>query len=299
MNEQANPKRDADSVSSPKSNGSGTNEHWVEVPGGSIYYRCQGSGRTLVLGGGGPANADTLATLAAELADDYAVVTYDRRGYSRSRVDDRERQISISDHGEDLRQLVADLGTAPVSIFGTSFGALIALDLIARAPEMVDVVIAHEPPLGELLAGDERVAFNINLEAQPDAGSALDAIAASIGVTRGLAGGGSCSRRALRQADVELFIRRDVPAIGAYVIDLDQLDPVANRIVVMGSDQSRGFYPYRCAQRLADHLGTPLVEVPGNHAGMVQRPDAFAERMRSVLGDHPMVDIPTQWTDPV
>ncbi len=182
---------------------------------------------------------------------------------------------------------VHDLGTAPVSIFGTSFGALVALDLAARCPEIVDMVIVHEPPLGQLLAGSERQAFDINLDAQPDAASALNAIAASVGVTRGSADGARGSRPVVRRADVELFIRRDVPAIGAYAIDLERLSSLSNRIVVMGSDQARGFYPYRCAQRLADYLGTALVEVPGNHATMVQHPNEFAALLRSVLSAHP------------
>ena len=60
----------------------------VEVAGGSLWYRAQGMGPALILMGGGPSNADTLEPLAARLADDFTVVTYDRRGYSRSHVSD-------------------------------------------------------------------------------------------------------------------------------------------------------------------------------------------------------------------
>ena len=57
-------------------------EHSVAVPGGTIYYRTEGSGPPLVLIGGGPSNADTLRTLAGHLATGRTVITYDRRGYS-------------------------------------------------------------------------------------------------------------------------------------------------------------------------------------------------------------------------
>jgi pimeloyl-ACP methyl ester carboxylesterase len=260
-----------------------TTEHWVEVPGGSIYYRCQGSsGPSLILIGGGPANADTLAPLALALADERAVVTYDRRGYSRSRVDDGDRQVDISTHGDDLRLLIVALDRAPVSVFGTSFGALIALNLAARFPQLLDIVIVHEPPLGQVLADSERQAFDVDTETEPDAESALDAIAVSVGITRGRNGDDRGSREP-RVADIALFIRRDVPAIGAFHLDLDQLKAVSDRIVITGSEEGRGFYPYRCAQRLADLLGTPLVELPGNHAGMIQHPAGFASRLRSLL----------------
>jgi acetyltransferase/esterase len=58
---------------------------------------------------------------------------------------------------------------------------------------------------------------------------------------------------------------------------------MAGRIIVTGSEDSRGFYPYECAVRLARHFGTQLVELPGNHAGMIQHPVQFAPRLRSLL----------------
>lgn len=250
----------------------------AEVPGGSIYYRTQGTGPTLVLSCGGPGNADTLGPLATSLQDTYTVVTYDRRGYSRSHLDDPGEQASISRHGDDLCRLIADLGTEPVSVFGTSFGALIALHLAAAAPAAIDTLIVHEPPLGQLLPSQERQPFDLNLDAEPSAASALNAIAASIGVKRGLTGGAPAG---VRPADVELFIRRDAPAIGDYHLDLNKLD--ASRIIVTGSEEGRAFYPYQCARRLADHLGTALVELPGNHAGMIQHPAQFADRLRNLL----------------
>ena len=74
-----------------------------------------------------------------------------------------------------------------------------------------------------------------------------------------------------------------MPAIGDYHLDLDQLGAVAGQIIVTGSEEGREFYPYQCALRLAEYLGTTLVELPGNHAGMIQHPDQFATRLRSLL----------------
>ena len=257
-------------------------QHALAVEGGSLYYCTRGSGPALLLMGGGPSNADTLAPLAARLATDYTVVTYDRRGYSRSRVDDPAAPGGIPGHSADARRLIAELGPGPVSVFGTSFGALLALDLAAAVPGVMGRLVVHEPPLGQLLAGDERQPFDLDLGAVPDAGAALDAIAASVGVRRGRAGGAGPL-----PADVELFIRRDAPAIGDYHLDLDRLRPLAGRIVVTGSERGQAFYPYRCARQLARCLGTPLVELPGGHAGMIQRPAEFAARLRALLRPSP------------
>jgi pimeloyl-ACP methyl ester carboxylesterase len=257
-------------------------ERTVEVVGGSLWYRAQGMGPALILMGGGPSNADTLEPLASRLADDFTVVTYDRRGYSRSHVSDPAGPAGIPLHADDARRLAVDLGSGPVAVFGTSFGALVALELAATVPAALGAVIVHEPPLGQLLAGDDRQPFDLNLQAEKDPVAALNAIAASVGVSRGraadaLAGPGSSP------ADVELFIRRDAPAIGGYRLELERLRVMGGRIIVGGSRESRGFYPYQCAGELARRLHIPLAELPGDHAGMIRHPDEFAARLRQLL----------------
>jgi len=256
-----------------------TGEHRAAVPGGSLYYTTRGTGPVLLIMGGGPSNADTLEPLASRLAADFTVVTYDRRGYSRSQAEEPPgpELARIQRHADDARRLIAALGTGPVAVFGTSFGALIALELAATAPAAVGgPLVVHEPPLGQMLAGDERDAFALKID-QEDAGAALNAIAASVGVSRGRLGAGPVA------ADVELFIRRDAPAIGDYRVDLDRLRPMAGRLTVTGSKDSQGFYPYECARRLAARLGLSLVELPGNHAGMIAQPTEFAARLRGLL----------------
>ena len=155
----------------------------MRVPGAEIYYRSQGCGAPLVLIGGGPSNADTLTALAGELASSRTVITYDRRGYSRSRIDDPGQPAPISLHANDVRQVIEDLGCGPAAVFATSVGALIGLQLAAGDPGAVTRVVVHEPPLGQFVAAEDRAAFDLELD-QHDASPALDQIAASIGLHR-------------------------------------------------------------------------------------------------------------------
>jgi len=257
-------------------------EHAIAVTGGTIYYRTQGSGPPLVLIGGGPSNADTLAALAGHLAAGRTVITYDRRGYSRSRLDDPSQPASIPVHAGDLRHVIDDLGAGPASVVASSAGALIALELLASHPDSVTRVIIHEPPLGQLVPADDRASFDVDLD-RDDAGEALDQIAQSIGVTRGRSLTGSGDQPEVRRGDIELFIRRDVPAIADYDLELERITPLADRIVVTASQEGREFYPHRCAQALAAALGTPLIELPGNHAAMITHPAEFAARVAPLL----------------
>lgn len=248
------------------------NSHLAEVPGGTLYYQARGTGPALILSCGGPGNADTLAPLAESLQDIYTVITYDRRGYSRSHLEDPAEEAGIARHSDDLRHLITHLGTGPAAVFGTSFGALIALHLASTAPAAIGTLVVHEPPLGQVLPAAERQPFDLNLDAEPDAAAALNAIAASVGVKRGLTGDGPARRppggeggtSGPRPEDVELFIRRDAPAIGDYHLDLNQLGTMTGRITVTASEEGRGFYPYQCAQRLAECLGSLLCQPPAS-----------------------------------
>jgi pimeloyl-ACP methyl ester carboxylesterase len=257
-------------------------EHSVAVPGGTIYCRTQGSGPPLVLIGGGPSNADTLAALAGHLASGRTVITYDRRGYSRSRLDDPLQPASIAIHAGDVRHVLDHLGAGPASVFATSVGALIGLELAAAHSAALSRLIVHEPPLGQLVPADDQASFDVELD-RDDAGRALDQIAESIGVTRGRSLTGSDDRPEARREDIELFIHRDVSAIADYRLDLDHLTPLADRILITASEDGRAFYPYRCAEALAAALGIPLIELPGNHAAMITHPAEFAARLEPLL----------------
>jgi pimeloyl-ACP methyl ester carboxylesterase len=188
----------------------------------------------------------------------------------------------MSLHANDVRDVIDDLGAGPASVFATSVGALIGLELAAADPAAVARVVVHEPPLGQLVPPDDRASFDVELD-QDDAGTALDQIAQSIGLNRGRSLTGARDRPEVRHDDVEIFIRRDVPAIAGYRLDLERIVSVAERIVVTASEEGRDFYPHRCAVALAAALSTTLIELPGNHAAMISRPAEFAARLTPLL----------------
>ncbi len=167
-------------------------------------------------------------------------------------------------------------------MFATSVGALIGLELAAAHSAALARVIVPEPPLGQLVPPDDQASFDIELD-RDDAARALDQIAASIGVTRGRSLTGSGDAPEVRAGDIELFIRRDVPAIADYKLDLDLIAPLAERILVTASVEGCEYYPHRCAAALAAALATPLLELPGNHAAMITRPAEFAARLAPLL----------------
>jgi pimeloyl-ACP methyl ester carboxylesterase len=68
------------------------------------------------------------------------VLTYDRRGNSRSPLDGPPEPQSIEVPGDDAHRVLSSVGVTgdtPAHVFGNSSGATIGLELAARHPEQV------------------------------------------------------------------------------------------------------------------------------------------------------------------
>jgi hypothetical protein len=92
--------------------------------------------------------------------------------------------------------------------------------------------------------------------------------------------------------------RRDDPllsgvsnAVTSFVPDTAALTAAPTRLVVAAGVESRGTLTWRTSEAVADALGVELTEFPSHHGGFLGgefgqagQPDAFAERLRDVLG---------------
>jgi pimeloyl-ACP methyl ester carboxylesterase len=89
-----------------------------------------------------------LLRLSRRLDSAHRVVRYDRRGYGRSAT--LGPPWTVEANVDDLEQLLASIGTAPVMVFGHSFGGNVALALAARRPDLVTGIVVYETPLSWL-----------------------------------------------------------------------------------------------------------------------------------------------------
>ena len=123
----------------------------VTVPGARLHYEVRGSGGPLLLVIGSPMASADFAPLADALAGDHTVVTYDPRGIANSTIDDPEQDSTPELRADDVAAILEDLGAESADVFGSSGGAVTGLALVVRHPGRVRTLIAHEPPLLELL----------------------------------------------------------------------------------------------------------------------------------------------------
>lgn len=169
----------------------------LEAPGATLHYEVRGRGPLLVMMPGGSADAGIYDTLAAGLADRWTVVAFDPRGYSRSTLHGPTGEQLPGTHSEDVARLIELLSPdgAPAAVFGSSSSAIVALDLLSRRPGLVGRVVAHEPPLVELLpdpAAGRAVFAAVRESFLRDGVEAAMATMAAGLAPEGGAGGGRC-----------------------------------------------------------------------------------------------------------
>lgn len=291
----------------------GPTSHQVAIDGGRIYYQVRGSG-PLLLVIGNPMTSGPFAPLADELAHDHTVVTYDPHGLGESVIDDRSAPITPEVEADDLAAIVDAVDRGPAAVLGSSGGAVAALALAARYPDRVTAVVAHEPPVTDLLpdAANVRAVVDGIEDAylSAGAGAAWGAFVSMVmyqgevpsdgvppatwpppGAAEPDAGTPDPADQASpeppsakQQADDELFFLRMLKPFTRYQPEVDALRDGPVRVVVAVGAASGPEIARRSAEALAERLGQPTVAFPGGHAGFIEDPPGFAATLREVLG---------------
>ncbi|MEV8038012.1 alpha/beta hydrolase [Streptomyces sp. NPDC086182] len=268
----------------------------LRVNGATLHYEVRGQGPLLLLIPGGAGGAASFDGIAEGLAAEYTVATYDPRGMSRSTLDDPGAEQSVAEHADDAFRMVELLSPdEPARVFGSSSGAIAALHLLTAHPERVERVVAHEPPVVEVLPdAPEHRAFLGRVQATFHTEGLMPAMAV---FSAGLKKDGesiepkteiklppqAAARVEQTMANLPYFVGRIVPSFMSYAPDIHRLEALANRLVLAGGQDSRGELPYRPAAFLADRLGTELLHFPGGHTGLTTHPDEFAELLRKAF----------------
>jgi pimeloyl-ACP methyl ester carboxylesterase len=279
--------------------------HTLAVPGADIVYdvRPGAAERPALLMIGQPMTADGFGALA-ELFTDRTVITYDPRGLGRSTRTDGRLDNTPQQQAADLHRLIEALGLGPVDLFGSSGGAVTALELVATHPSDIVTVVAHEPPINALLPDAEaadraRAGFNDAYEAKGfGAGmAAFMAVASWPGEFTDEFFARPAPDPAAFGMPVEDDGNRDDPllskhswAITAYRPDIAALTSASTRVVIAVGEETGNTYTARTARATAAALGQEATVFPSHHGGFLSggfgypgKPPEFAAKLREVL----------------
>jgi pimeloyl-ACP methyl ester carboxylesterase len=118
--------------------------------GVELSYEERGSGAPLLLVHGIADGAAGWREVSEALSGEARVIAYDRRGYGGSQAPAPYERTTVEEQAEDAVKLLRGLDAAPALVCGRDLGAVVALDLVRRYPELVRAVALVDPALYQL-----------------------------------------------------------------------------------------------------------------------------------------------------
>jgi pimeloyl-ACP methyl ester carboxylesterase len=126
----------------------------AHVNGVDLYYETIGRGERIVLTHGAWGDGRSWQAVVGPLAAEFEVVTWDRRGHSRS--GGREGPGSYHEDASDLAALIEHLGPGRTHVHGNSSGGTIVLRLVAERPDLLASASVHEPAVDAFVDRTDR-----------------------------------------------------------------------------------------------------------------------------------------------
>ena len=258
----------------------------IAANGTQLYHEVRGTGPSLLLIAGGGLDGGSFDTFAQVLARDFTVVTYDRRGLSRSPRPDGWTSTSIEEQADDAGGLLRGLGLAPAAVVANSLGALIALELMLRHPELVRgaSLLDTGPVDSAIVDRRERMPMPEQVRAALAGGgkearrSAFQALLRFLRIWDLL--NAEAQERILGNADV--FFDLETPLLATYRPDERGL--AINRVPVQVAAGAETPPVMReMAEWLAGRLGVSVVQLPGGHLGYLEHPTEVVAVVRPFL----------------
>jgi pimeloyl-ACP methyl ester carboxylesterase len=209
-------------------------------------------------------------------------------------LDGAREEQKLDLHGDDMAHLVEALGDEPAYVFGSSGGAQIGLNLAARYPASVRVLVAHEPPCLAMLPDPAQALAGNRAVSDAYHGGGVAAAMQKFAEVTGFGGGAPRADTPPPAPEVQATMKRiegnmdyffacGLMPLANYVPDVSTLRAGPVRVVVGVGEDSVGQTAYRTAVALAERLGRPPVVFPGDHGGYGPRAEAFAATLDRVL----------------
>ena len=120
----------------------------IRVNGVELHYMIRGHGQPIIFVHGGLADYREWGPVTEQLSTQFRTIVYSRRyNYPNNNLAISSANHSANIEADDLAALIKELRLGPVHVAGPSYGALTALTLALKHPELVRSLILAEPPL--------------------------------------------------------------------------------------------------------------------------------------------------------
>jgi pimeloyl-ACP methyl ester carboxylesterase len=263
---------------------------YVSSEGDQLYYEVHGKGRPLLMIPGGNGDAGFYSLVAPILADEFQVISYDRRGSSRSSRH-QPQNPEMSQQARDAVAVLRAVGHDSAFVFGNSGGALIALEMARKHPTAVRAAVVHEPPLISVLPDAEdwlRFYAEVYLTVVRDGPAKAQQMFYSRlvlpsdlfkHIPRDF------SERLQKHGNAEFLLRRELMPLTLYEADFDTLKKNKVRMALAAGKMSldgKAHYALT-APIIAERLGCEMVVFPGHHNSYWDMPEEWSGVLRKTL----------------
>jgi len=270
----------------------------VTTEGDDLFYEVRGQGKPMLMIAPGGGDGWHYSYIAELLADEFKVITYDRRANARSTMH-VPQNFEISQQSRDAVAVLNAAGETSAFVFGNSSGAVIALDMAKTQPQAVRAVVVHEAPVARVhpdakklqrfFAGVYLMAFRY--------GSSLAALRFFLGVQLPVRELIKATREPnihreqskepyISSQDATAFlVKQELLPVTNYLPDVEGIKKNRVRVFVAVGQwalNKKTWYA-QAAQILAEQLCCELVTFPGHHGSYLDMPEEFAAALRNVL----------------
>ena len=270
-------------------------EFLVEHKDATLFCKKQGTGPLLLLIHGVACDSDYFNDTVDYLQEHFTVLTYDRRGYSRSILRDEgvtKEKFSAQEQAEDAAWIIREQAMGKAFVVGCSAGGIIALMLALKYPNLVNGLLLQEPPI----AGSEELQkelddWNLELSLAAEKRRVNKALLSFVNVMGGTEKQSKMEPRELQIKDIEnlmIFIEKEredflqykfMPGKSSITTETNDVELLCHLempcLVVAGEGDKEGLFS-RAAISMAKKMDWQFVRVPGFHNLPIDRPKEFA-----------------------
>jgi len=271
----------------------------INTEGDELFYKVRGSGKPIIFIAPGGGNGDNYLELADLMANNYKIITYDRRANARS-TRNFPNEFTIEQQSRDVIAIIKAVNEEKAFVFGNSSGGVIALDLVSNHSDYVLSAFVHEAPVANVhpKKDDWKMFFQSCYDLAKEKGASAGAKKFFFGIQMpaiALILATIKSRKYekheitlndLTQAELKiklkdatdvLVLNELIPVTG-YVPDIEKLKKNKSKIII-----GRGEYGIKkktwyaeVSEILSKHIECDLVTCPTHHGSFMDKPKEWA-----------------------
>ena len=258
----------------------------VEAGGVALAVDDRGSGPAVVFVHGVASSRAVWEESVAALGEGVRTVVYDRRAYGDSGAPEPYTGTTVGEQADDLASLLRTLDAAPAVLVGHALGAMIALDVVLRFPDLARGAVLIEPPVlwlsprGPEAVGDLRDAIERGAR-DGGPGGAVEGYLEYIAGPEGLELYGEERVSAMRR-DARAFAA-DLAAGPSWSATRRELRSITTPLsLVLGWNSTP--VSQEVTRALAELLpSSKVIELEAGHLAMLEQPEAIADAVRARL----------------